>query len=225
MLLVMLLSNPLKVLKMTRSLVIVGASGHGKVIADLAELLGFSVYFYDDAYPNKKYIEHWPIHGSCDDLITGRNTGDYFSDDVVIAIGDNKIRQHKYLYLQENGFNLISLIHPTAFVSKYATLAPGTVVFAGAIINAFAKVGVGCIINTSSIIEHDCVISDFVHICPNVALAGGVYVGSKSWIGIGTQVRQLITIGDNCMIGAGSTVVKNLPNNITAFGSPALSKI
>lgn len=210
---------------MTKQLNIVGASGHGKVIADLAEQLGFSVFFYDDAYPNKQYIEQWPIHGSCDDLISSRNSGVTVTDDVVIAIGDNKIRQHKSLFLQENGFNLISLIHPTAIVSKYAKLAPGTVVFAGAIINAFAKIGAGCIINTSAIIEHDCVIADFAHISPNAALAGGVYIGSKSWIGIGSQVRQLIIIGDNCLIGAGSTVVKNIPDNTTAFGSPAVSKM
>tara|TARA_R110002050_G_scaffold167701_2_gene298632 strand:- start:2454 stop:3086 length:633 start_codon:yes stop_codon:yes gene_type:complete len=210
---------------MTKKLVIVGASGHGKVIADIAEQLGFSIFFYDDAYPNKKHIEQWPIHGSCNDLISSKNTGIAFSDDVVIAIGDNNIRQRKALFLQENGFSLISLIHSKAIVSQYAKIAPGTVVFAGAIINAFAKIGAGCIINTSAIIEHDCVIADFAHICPNVALAGGVYIGSKSWIGIGSQVRQSITIGDNCMIGAGSTVVKNLPNNTTAFGSPAVSKI
>uniref|UniRef100_UPI0035685800 DapH/DapD/GlmU-related protein n=1 Tax=Pseudoalteromonas nigrifaciens TaxID=28109 RepID=UPI0035685800 len=66
------------------------------------------------------------------------------------------------------------------------------------------------------------VIGDYAHICPNVALAGGVSIGSKSWIGIGSQVKQLITIGDNCLIGAGSTVVKNIPDNVTAFGSPAV---
>ena len=96
------------------------------------------------------------------------------------------------------------------------------VVFAGAVINAFAKVGVGCIINSAAVVEHDCSIGDFTHICPNTALAGGVTVGSKSWIGIGSQVKQLVVIGSNCLIGAGSTVVKNIPDNVTAFGSPAV---
>ena len=95
-------------------------------------------------------------------------------------------------------------------------------IFAGAIINAFANVGVGCIINTAAVIEHDCIVNDFTHICPNVALAGGVSVGAKSWVGIGSQVKQLIKIGDNCLIGAGSTVIKNIPGNVTAFGSPAV---
>ena len=207
---------------MTKELAIVGASGHGKVIADIAEQLGFTVKFYDDAYPSKTHIEHWPIHGTCVDLIALKNTYTSDNHDVVVAIGNNEIRQQKIKLLQQNSFNLITLIHPTAIISQYAEVAPGTVIFAGAIINAFANVGVGCIINTAAVIEHDCSIDDFSHICPNVALAGGVSVGAKSWVGIGSQVKQLITIGDNCLIGAGSTVVKNIPDNVTAFGSPAV---
>tara|TARA_R110001606_G_scaffold195473_2_gene343129 strand:+ start:12052 stop:12678 length:627 start_codon:yes stop_codon:yes gene_type:complete len=208
---------------MTKELAIVGASGHGKVIADIAELLGFTVKFYDDAYPSKTNIEHWPIYGTGADLIA-LNTTNATPIDVVVAIGNNEIRQQKIKLLQQNNFNLVMLIHPTAIISQYATIAKGTVVFAGAIINAFAKVGVGCIINTSAVVEHDCTIGDFTHICPNVALAGGVVVGSKSWVGIGSQVKQLVSIGDNCLIGAGSTVVKNIPDNVTAFGSPAVPR-
>lgn len=206
---------------MTKSLAIVGASGHGKVIADIAEQLGYTVNFYDDAYPRKKHIEHWPIHGTCADLIALKNTDTSGNHDVVVAIGNNEIRKQKIQLLQQNDFNLITLIHPTAVISQYAAIAAGTVVFAGAIINAFANVGAGCIINTAAVVEHDCNIGDFTHICPNTALAGGVIVGSNSWVGIGSQVKQLITIGDNCLIGAGSTVVKNIPDNVTAFGSPA----
>lgn len=207
---------------MNKKLAVVGASGHGKVIADIAVQLGYTVNFYDDAYPNKTYIEHWPIHGTCADLIALNNTNATLSNDVVVAIGNNEIRQQKIELLQINSFNLITLIHPTAVISPFAAIAQGTVVFAGAVINAFAKVGVGCIINTAAVVEHDCTIDNFTHICPNVALAGGVSVGTKSWVGIGSQVKQLITIGDNCLIGAGSTVVKNIPDNVTAFGSPAV---
>ncbi|MDN3389548.1 acetyltransferase [Pseudoalteromonas sp. APC 3691] len=207
---------------MTKELAIVGASGHGKVIADIAEQLGFIVSFYDDAYPSKTHIEHWPIHGTCADLIALNNTNATLSNDVVVAIGNNEIRQQKIELLRKNRFNLITLIHPTAVISPYAAIASGTVVFSSAVINAFAKVGVGCIINTAAVVEHDCTIDNFTHICPNVALAGGVSVGAKSWVGISSQVKQLITIGDNCIVGAGSTVIKNIPDNVTAFGSPAV---
>lgn len=207
---------------MTKNLAVVGASGHGKVIADIAEQIGYTVNFYDDAYPSKKNIEHWVIHGTCADLIALNNTNITLSNDVVVAIGNNEIRQQKIQLLQQNGFNLITLIAPTAVISQYATIAQGSVVFAGAIINAFSKIGMGCIVNTAAVVEHDCVVDDFTHICPNVALAGGVIIGSKSWIGIGSQVKQLATIGNNCLIGAGSTVIKNIPDNVTAFGSPAV---
>lgn len=200
-----------------QTLYILGASGHGKVVADIAEQLGFTVKFYDDDYPNKAQIEHWPIFGTFNDLISLKN-----NCNAIVAIGNNNIREEKQAVLSKYGFNMVTLIHPNAVVSQYAAIGRGSVIVAGAIINAFATVGNACIINTGATVGHDCIIDDFTHICPNVALAGGVYVGSKSWVGIGSQVKQLITIGDNCLIGAGSTVVKNIPDNATAYGSPAL---
>jgi sugar O-acyltransferase (sialic acid O-acetyltransferase NeuD family) len=205
---------------MTKILAIVGASGHGKVIADIAEQLGYTVKFYDDAYPSKKNIEHWAINGTFADLIALKNAE--CMGDAVVAIGNNEIRQQKIELLQKVNFSLITLIDSTAVVSQYAEIAEGTVIFAGAVINAFAKVGVGCIINSAAVVEHDCIIGGFTHICPHVALAGGVSIGSKCWVGIGSQVKQLVTVGDNCLLGAGSTVVKNIPDNVTAFGSPAV---
>jgi acetyltransferase-like isoleucine patch superfamily enzyme len=96
------------------------------------------------------------------------------------------------------------------------------VVFAGAVINAFAEIAKGCIINTSAVIEHDTKVGEYAHICPNVALAGAVNIGACCWVGIGSQVIQLITVGEHTLIGAGSVVVKSLPANVTAFGTPAV---
>ena len=128
---------------MTKELSIVGASGHGKVVADIAEQLGFIIKFYDDAYPNKTTIDHWPILGSSSDLIASNHNNFRQFTNVVVAIGDNNIRFQKIGQLQENGFNLITLIHPSAVVSRYAEIENGTVIFPRAVINAFARIGLG----------------------------------------------------------------------------------
>ncbi|MBD58415.1 acetyltransferase [uncultured Pseudoalteromonas sp.] len=201
-----------------KQLAIVGASGHGKVVADLAELLGYKVYFYDDAYPTKTQLEHWNVVGTFTDLLARKGEG----IEVIIAIGNNLVRKQKCNELKQFGFDLARLIHPSATVSRYAKVAGGSVVFAGSVINAFAEIGPGCIINTSSIIEHDTKVGEYSHICPNTALAGAVTIGECCWVGIGSQVIQLISVGDNTLVGAGSVVVKNLPANVTAFGSPAV---
>jgi sugar O-acyltransferase (sialic acid O-acetyltransferase NeuD family) len=201
-----------------KTLAIIGASGHGKVIADIAEQLGFSVNFYDDAFPNKKNIEHWPVIGTFSDLLDVPSN----QVSVAVAIGHNITRKVKIETLDQKGYMLPVLIHPTAVISKYAQIDSGSVIAANAVINAFAEVGRGCIINTSAIIEHDCRIGDFTHICPGTSLAGGVSVGRASWVGIGSKVKQLIHIGDNTLIGAGSLVVKDISSDVTAYGSPCV---
>ena len=200
-------------------LAIVGASGHGKVVADLAEVLGYKVVFFDDAYPNKKSIEHWSVIGSFSDLLSAKGT----HQEVIIAIGNNSIRNKFTDQLLLSGFSLPILIHPSAVVSKYAKISDGTVVFVNAVINAFAQIGVSCIINTGTVVEHDCVIGNCVHLSPNVALAGGTTVDDLSWLGIGSVTRQLIHIGENATIGANSTVITNISSHDTVVGSPAVS--
>lgn len=202
------------------TLAIVGASGHGKVVAELAELLGYVVTFYDDSYPKIKNVEHWSVIGTLDDLL--KNNNDY--NNAIVAIGNNSIRTHISYQLLEENFNLPFLIHPSAVVSKYAKVSSGSVVFASAVVNAFAQVGQSCIINTGAVVEHDCVVGDGVHLSPNVALAGGTKIGKLSWLGIGSVTKQLTEIGINTTIGANSTVIHNIPSNITAIGSPATIK-
>jgi len=155
---------------------IIGASGHGKVVSDLAETCGYEVVFYDDAYPNKKYLEHWPIKGTFQALINVKNECRI----AIVAIGDNAIRSKLCNLLDKYGFNVPVLIHPTAVISKYAVINNGTVIFANVVINAFAQIGKGCIINTGAIIEHDCYLGDAVHLSPNVALGGGSKIDDTS---------------------------------------------
>jgi len=201
-----------------KKLAIVGASGHGKVVAELAELCGYDVVFFDDGYPQKKHNEHWEVVGKFSDLLLSKNK----YKDAIVAVGDNHIRTKLCNHLSDENFELPILIHPRATVSKHANIASGTVVFANAVINAFAQIGENCIINTGTIVEHDCILGAGVHLSPNAALAGGTTVGNLSWLGIASTTKQLIKIGSNSIIGANSTVIRNVPSNTTAFGSPAV---
>ena len=202
---------------MSRCLAIIGASGHGKVIAEIAELLDYEVCFFDDAYPEKSQVEHWPIKGCFKDFLLAKNS----LAGAVVAIGNAQIRETILTELQNNKIATPTLIHPSAIVSRYTRIDDACVVMAGAVINAFATIGKGCIINSNSVVEHDCKLADYVHICPNSAVAGGTIIGERTWVGIGTNVRQMINIGADVLIGAGSVVVKDIPSGQTVIGVPA----
>jgi len=202
-----------------KNIAIVGASGHGKVVAELAELYGYEVVFFDDAYSSEKTkIEHWSIKGCFADLL---DQSDFYKN-AVVAIGNNEIRSKLSKQLESSGFVLPVLTHPKAVISQYAEIGLGSVVFANSVINAFAKIGKNCIINTSAVVEHDCILRDGVHLSPNVVLGGGTVIDDLSWVGIGSVTHQLVHIGKNTIIGANSTVLTNIPANVTAFGSPAI---
>ena len=200
-----------------KNIAILGASGHGKVVAEIAEFSGYKKIVFFDVNEDKSDFECWTIQGDTNDLISKLSV----FDACFVAIGDNKVRMEKINLLLSNNANIISLIHSHASVSKYSKIQQGSVVMAGAVINPFASIGIACIINTNSTVEHDCSIGDGVHISPNVAIAGGVSIGYESWIGIGSSVKQNVTIGSHVTLGMGSVLLEDLPNNINAFGVPA----
>lgn len=201
-----------------KSCAILGASGHGKVVAEIAELNGYhDINFFDDRWPNLISVEHWQVSGDTLSLLEKVNEYDV----TVVAIGHNKTRCEKQRELVNAGATFDILAHPSAVISKYAKISKGTVIMANVALNPFCKVGDSCIINTNSTVEHDCVLADGVHISPNASLSGGVQVGEYSWIGIGSQVKQLVVIGRDAVVGAGSTVIKNIPDFKKVVGSPA----
>lgn len=201
-----------------KSCAILGASGHGKVVAEIAELNGYqNITFFDDRWPSLTSVEHWNASGDTVSLLAVAHEYDM----VVVAIGHNATRCVKQCELSAVGANFDVLAHPSAVISKYANISAGTVVMANAVVNPFSHIGASCIINTSSIVEHDCKLAEGVHISPNASLAGGVEVGENSWVGIGSQVKQLVVIGRDVVVGAGSTVINNIPNFQTVVGSPA----
>lgn len=201
-----------------RRLAILGASGHGKVVAEMAELTGWDeVVFFDDAYPSVKKAGVWAVKGATEDMVADI---DLYAA-VIVAIGNNKIRLEKSKYLLSKGFKLGILTHPRSTVSKYAEIGVGTVVMAGAIINPFTSIGLSSIINTSCSIDHDCAIAEGVHVSPGANVAGGVSIGEMSWLGIGSIVKQGVEIGSSVTVAAGAVVVNDVPRNSIVKGVPA----
>jgi len=201
-----------------KRLAILGASGHGKVIAEIALSTGWDyVEFYDDAFPYKKSVDDLLIQGNLDKLLEKSNS----YDDFHIAIGDNKTRLNILDKLLGLGFPFPNIVAPSAVVSQSASLGVGTSIMANVVVNANTTLGDGVILNTSCSIDHDCSIAAGVHISPGAHLAGNVSVGICSWIGIASSIIQGKVVGDNSIIGAGSLVISNIPNRVTAVGVPS----
>jgi len=201
-----------------KRLAVLGAGGHGKVAADIAENCGWDkVVFFDDAWPQLTLIGHWTVEGDYQSLCDCLDT----FDGVFIAIGNNRIRAEKLTSLAGLFAPAMTLIHPNAVISRYARIGSGSIVMAGAIVNCDASIAEGVILNTGCIIDHDCLIGRCAHIGPGARIAGGVQVGDESWIGIGASVKQLVSVGRDAMIGAGATAVSDVSDGITVVGTPA----
>ncbi len=198
---------------MSERLIIIGAGGHGKVVADVALRCGYSdISFVDDHVFGE--CMGFPIIGKCDEL-NGYNDG---KTDFIIAVGNNATRK----YIAETyDLKWATLIHPSAQIGSHTVIGEGTVVMANAVINACASIGKHCIINSGAIVEHDNKLGDYVHISPRAALGGTVTVGDETHIGIGAVVRNNIEICGKCMIGAGAVVVNNIVDNGVYVGVPA----
>ncbi len=199
-------------------LAILGASGHGKVVADIAECCGWQqIDFFDDAWPDADVNVHWQVIG---DTVALVQTLSQYSG-VIVAIGDNRIRAAKFELLHKSHAPMISVIHPDTTISRYSSIGAGSVVMAGVVVNVDTTIAEGAILNTGCSIDHDCSLGSFVHISPGARLAGLVSVGDESWIGIGACVRQSTLIGAKVVVGAGAAVVSDLPDGVTALGIPA----
>lgn len=201
---------------MKEKLLIIGASGHGKVIADIALKMNKwqSVAFLDDDDTIKKSIG-LEVIGKTSDAFKYKNKAEFF-----VAIGNNTTRERIQEHLEENGLELATLIHPNAVIGIDVVIGTGTVVMPGAVINCCSIIGKGCIINSSSSVDHDNVIEGYVHVSPGANLAGTVTVGKGSWIGIGSSISNNVRICKGCIVGAGAVVVKDITESGTYIGVP-----
>lgn len=197
---------------MAEQLYIIGAGGHGKVIADIAVKCGYTkIAFLDDHTAGN--CMGFPIVGTSADIerLAAPDT------EFVIAIGSNAVRKS---IVEAHPVRWATLVHPSAQIGMNVSLGRGTVVMAGAVISPCAVIGDHCIINSGAVVEHDNRFGNYVHISPNAALGGTVSVGDGTHIGIGASIRNNIEICGGCVIGVGAVVVKNIDEVGVYVGVP-----
>ncbi|WP_301911709.1 NeuD/PglB/VioB family sugar acetyltransferase [Neisseria viridiae] len=201
-----------------RKLAVIGAGGHGKVVAELAAALGTygEIVFLDDRAQGS--VNGFPVIGTTL-LLENSLSPEQF--DIAVAVGSNRIRRQIAEKAAALGFALPVLIHPDATVSPSSTVGQGSVVMAKAVVQAGSVLKDGVIVNTAATVDHDCLLDAFVHISPGAHLSGNTHIGEESWIGTGACSRQQIRIGSRATIGAGAVVVRDVSDGMTVAGNPA----
>ena len=193
-------------------LIIIGPSGHGKVVADIARLNGYKDIVFLDNNPELRECGGFSVLGP--DSMASELDGELF-----IAVGNCSFREE--LMIRNMGRVFPILIHPSAVIAQSVSIGEGSVVMAGAVINSDAKLGKGVIVNTASSIDHDCIIGDYCHISVGSHLCGTVNVGDSVWIGAGATIINNVNICSGCIIGAGGVVVKDVFETGKYIGIPA----
>lgn len=197
---------------------ILGAGGHGRVVADLAHLAGYTeIIFFDDAQTEMECVGGHRVVGDSSTLAKMAHE----FDSAAVAIGDNYRRSEKLDFCACLGLDLPILVHPRACVAESVHIGHGSVIFAGSVIQAGSTIGKGCIINTLSSVDHDCLIEDGVHVSPGVAIAGNVKIGKNTWIGIGSSVSPNLSIGADVVVAAGAVVISPVVSGTVVKGVPA----
>jgi len=200
-----------------KRLLIVGAGGHGKVVADIAMKMSLweSIAFLDDNDSLGEVLGLKVIDKATEATKYVRDS------DLFVAIGNDTIRERTQRELESAGAELPVLIHPHAVIAQDVELGVGSVVMAGVVINSCTRIGRGCIINTGATIDHDNIIEDFVHVSPGVNTGGSVRIGTGTWIGLGSKIVNNVNITGGCTVGAGAVVVKDITIAGTYVGVPA----
>ena len=198
---------------MSDKVILIGAGGHAKVVADIVLKSGDQLLGFLDDDPEKTCVMGYPVLGHVSEW-------ERFAGEArfMLAIGNNHLRESLGARLQVDWY---TAIHPSAQIGMDVVIGEGSAVMANAVINSGARVGRHCIINTSSTVEHDNVIGNYAHVSVGAKLGGSVNVGDGVWIGIGATVKNNVSICEKCVIGAGCVVVKNIEKRGIYVGIPA----
>lgn len=200
---------------MNKRLIIIGAGGHGKVCANIAEDMHTwdKINFLDDH--KKGNINGHYVLGPI-----ALNDLDFQHSDFFVGLGDSKIREKLMKELRIINASIVNLIHPTAYISSYHTIGLGIVIMPNAVLNTNVTCGHGVIINSGAIVEHDSQVHDYVHLSPGVTLSGNVSIGEHTWIGTGSTIINNVNISKHILIGAHSLVIGDLTEQGTYYGVP-----
>lgn len=197
--------------------VLIGYSGHGYVVAEAAIEAGFNVNYYTDL--NK--IDFNPYNLKYLGFEGDKNFNEWHQGyNYILGIGDNKLRNKIASLVIVSGAQLGTVIHPTASVSKWSKLGLGVFVARNVMVNPISTIGDFSILNTGSIIEHECILGEAVHIAPGAILSGNVRVGNRSFIGANAVIKQGVVIGEDVLVGAGAVILKNVPSGSKIVGNP-----
>lgn len=207
---------------MNKKLLLIGGGGHCKSVLDsLLKSNEYSEVGIVDAKENiGKYVLSIPIIGCDDDLLELKEKGYNYAFVTVGSVGNPSLRIKLYKMIERLGFIIPNIIDSTAIISKHIDMETGIYIGKNSTINIGTSIGKGAIVNTASIIEHDCLIGKFAHIAPGAVLCGEVRVGENTHIGAGSVVKQQVRIGSNTIIGMGSVVLHNINDNVIAYGNP-----
>lgn len=201
-----------------RSLIVIGAGGHAKVLIDCLRHAGWNVIGCTDSDPTPRYCAGVPVIGGDDRLEALRRDG---VAHAFCALGNNALRDRVGAKLVHLGFDLPAVAGPGTVIAASVIVGAGTGVLPGAVVNIDTILGELVIINTNANVDHDGRIGRAAHIGPGVAIAGEVTVGDRSFIGTGSSIIPQRRIGHDCIVGAGSVVVRDIPDRVVAYGNPA----
>lgn len=201
-----------------------GGGDQGRVNWHILQSLGCEIVaFVDDTPGLKSPFPSTPLFAGWKELEPWLQEQDVSTLGFIAAIGNpyGHVRCRLHDLLSGSGMMPVSFADPTALLCRTLKFGPGLQVMAHAIAHNDAVIGRQCLLNTRSLVEHDCVLEDGVEIGPGAVLCGRVHVGAFTWIGAAATVRPRVTIGRNAIVGAGSVVVSDIPDNVVAYGVPA----
>lgn len=173
-------------------LLVVGAGGHGRSVAEAAELSGqFEVVgFLDDTLPAGEIVLGLPILGSVASMENQRGV----ADQAIVAVGNNAVRERLMQQLAAAGFELATVVHPRAILSPRAVLGAGSAMMAGDIVGTEARLGLGVIVNCGAVVDHHATVKDYGHLGVNASMAGSTVLGRGAWMQAGAALGYGVAV-------------------------------